>query len=246
MSVEEDKLVYGVLTNDLGLIWVPMSKSVNLTKQVFIEPFPPGEYELKTDTWLSESFDGVKVKELLKKGLRINLVETKEVPKLIRGRIKDPRGWINLQNIDEYDPELGFKFVNLRVMKSRHNEQNSSISNWEPTPRKVLIIGNSSYENWQSLDGCQENLDNLSDVFRTLGFTVVRARLDCTTEKMKKYLQQFFKEIVFNDDVAIYYTGHGMFHNDTTFLVPIDAPHPKKNNRKQHNEKLHKSSLDPA
>lgn len=41
---------------------------------------------------------------------------------------------------------------------------------------------------------------------------------------MTNYLADFCRRISFEDDVAFYYTGHGLYYKDTTFLVPIDAP----------------------
>jgi uncharacterized caspase-like protein len=90
--------------------------------------------------------------------------------------------------------------------------------------RVALVIGNSNYENIQSLANPENDAQLMADTLTEAGFEV-RKLIDADYREMKKELLEFGR-ILRNSDVEaglIYYAGHGVQVRGENYLIPINA-----------------------
>lgn len=90
--------------------------------------------------------------------------------------------------------------------------------------RVALVIGNSNYENIQSLDNPQNDARLMAETLKEAGFEV-RELIDGNYRQMKKELLEFGR-VLRNSDVEaglIYYAGHGVQVRGENYLIPVNA-----------------------
>lgn len=90
--------------------------------------------------------------------------------------------------------------------------------------RVALVIGNSNYENIQSLANPQNDARLMAETLAEAGFEV-RQLVDANYREMKKELLEFGR-ILRNSDVEaglIYYAGHGVQVRGENYLIPVNA-----------------------
>ena len=96
--------------------------------------------------------------------------------------------------------------------------------------RLAIIIGNSSYENFATLQNPHADAEGYAKAFRGLNYRVF-VFFDLDLEAMWKAFDEFASEIQPGDEVAIVFSGHGWSNNVENFLVPVDAPSDGTENR---------------
>lgn len=99
----------------------------------------------------------------------------------------------------------------------------------------ALIIGASNYRNgWPALASVSRELDELEALLRFKEFHVVRVD-DPDAGQLKSSVEQFANKYGFDrkNRLLIYFSGHGYSTEDEDkgFLVPVDAPDPKKDRK---------------
>ncbi len=90
--------------------------------------------------------------------------------------------------------------------------------------RVALVIGNSNYENIQSLSNPENDARLMAETLIEAGFEV-RQLIDADYRKMKKELLEFGR-VLRNSDVEaglIYYAGHGVQVRGENYLIPVNA-----------------------
>ena len=115
--------------------------------------------------------------------------------------------------------------------KTANNEEVSYIY----AESHALVIGVSEYTNgWSRLPGVKEDVKEVSSALTENGFAVTVVE-NPTLEEMEIAIEDFIFEMGANADnrLLIYYAGHGhtmrlAYGGDMGFLVPSDAPTPKK------------------
>lgn len=94
----------------------------------------------------------------------------------------------------------------------------------EPAPesRFALLIGNSSYATAGKLPNAVNDAQVVAEAFQAVGFTV-EVLLDLDLDGMDRALDLLEAKASETDVVALYYAGHGMQHDGTNYLLPVDA-----------------------
>jgi hypothetical protein len=100
----------------------------------------------------------------------------------------------------------------------------------------ALIIGASGYNNgWQKLNGVKEDVTAVSKVLTKHGFTVETA-IDPNSGNLLATINSFVNKYGFveNNRLLIYFAGHGYTETGGDgrkfgYIVPVDAPDPKRN-----------------
>ena len=91
------------------------------------------------------------------------------------------------------------------------------------------MIGINDYQNskrWKSLDGCENDVNNLNEVLKNQhGFTQsVKLTPKATRNGIISVLHDSFKnELDNNGRLIIYFAGHAETHNNTHYLIPSDC-----------------------
>jgi tetratricopeptide (TPR) repeat protein len=90
-------------------------------------------------------------------------------------------------------------------------------------PRRVaLVIGNSNYSNAGVLPNPVNDARAIAATLSRLGFAVTDY-YDVTREKMGRALKDFGDRAEGAEWAVVFFAGHGLEINGTTYLVPIDA-----------------------
>jgi uncharacterized caspase-like protein len=99
----------------------------------------------------------------------------------------------------------------------------------------ALIIGVSSYANWPKLPGVLQDITAVAALFQAQGFQVEQMR-DPTYDDLRRAFDNFINMHGQAEDhrLLIYFAGHGhtlkpKYGGDMGYIVPVDAPHPQRN-----------------
>ncbi|PWT85862.1 MAG: hypothetical protein C5B56_13360 [Proteobacteria bacterium] len=88
--------------------------------------------------------------------------------------------------------------------------------------RIALVIGNGRYENMAKLPNPPNDAADLAAVLKSLGFAVTLG-LDLKRGQMEDTLIAFTKAARNADTALVFYAGHGLQHQGTNYLAPVDA-----------------------
>jgi formylglycine-generating enzyme required for sulfatase activity len=89
--------------------------------------------------------------------------------------------------------------------------------------RVALVIGNSAYQRVPVLANPVRDADDMAEMFRNAGLTVITAKHDLSATDMRRALRDFADEVRDADVAIVYYAGHGMEIEGTNYLIPVDA-----------------------
>lgn len=100
--------------------------------------------------------------------------------------------------------------------------------------RFALVVGIEQYQNVPKLVGPAADADKLFTTFKALGFETTKI-IDSGTDRAKLLLNwyKFLSKLTDQDDVVIYYSGHGVEIEGTNYLVPIDVMDPTNSAEEQ-------------
>lgn len=91
-------------------------------------------------------------------------------------------------------------------------------------PRRVaLVIGNSKYEYSSPLANPSNDARAVAAALKRLGFTDVIEQYDLTRDKMGRSLRDFGDRAEGAEWAVVFFAGHGLEVNGTSYLIPIDA-----------------------
>ncbi len=100
----------------------------------------------------------------------------------------------------------------------------SDQSNDAPTQRRVaLVIGNQTYQREKPLRNPANDARAIAAVLRKLGFASVIEANDLSREAMSAAIAKFGRDSATADWAIVFYSGHGLQADRTTYLVPVDA-----------------------
>jgi uncharacterized caspase-like protein len=88
--------------------------------------------------------------------------------------------------------------------------------------RIALIFGMANYQNVTALKNTINDAGALAQVLEEIGFHV-DLRMDATKDEALAALEKFAFDAETSDIALIYYAGHGVSVQGTTFLIPVDA-----------------------
>ncbi len=90
----------------------------------------------------------------------------------------------------------------------------------------ALVIGNSSYAQWETLPSALRDAEAVGDMLREeFGFEVTPLR-DATKLEILRALDSYRERLQRRDHLLVFYAGHGMYDKDdasTTYWVPAEA-----------------------
>ncbi len=101
----------------------------------------------------------------------------------------------------------------------------------EPAPERMgegdfyaLLIGNSQYQHWRDLDTPHYDVQSLSETLTgKYNFIVKEIMVDSDHEKIFQALNNLRDEMGPNDNLLIYFSGHGVLHKGKGYWVPVDG-----------------------
>ena len=89
--------------------------------------------------------------------------------------------------------------------------------------RVALVIGNAGYVSEKPLRNPINDARAVAGALRRLGFSEVLEVQDASKERISAALRRFGEMASTADWAVVYYSGHGLQVDRTTYLVPIDA-----------------------
>ncbi len=89
--------------------------------------------------------------------------------------------------------------------------------------RVALVIGNSAYQQADSLPNPVSDARGIAAALKGLGFETVQEGYDLGRDAMLKSLKSFGEAAKGADWAVVYYAGHGMEVKGANYLIPIDA-----------------------
>jgi hypothetical protein len=92
--------------------------------------------------------------------------------------------------------------------------------------RRAFLIGISDYESLKKLDNPTWDIDAIKQKLQSVGFQVssISTRGQTTYKELLKSWTAFLKTVNKNDEVVVYYSGHGVDIRGANLLVPSDSP----------------------
>lgn len=87
--------------------------------------------------------------------------------------------------------------------------------------RLALVIGNDNYQFTEKLANAGHDADAMAQALQAAGFTVTRHR-DLTRDALFKAVDAFALSVAKDDEVAVFYSGHGVQIDAAPFLLPVD------------------------
>ena len=90
----------------------------------------------------------------------------------------------------------------------------------------ALVIGNGSYKE-KPLKCSKNDVEAVTNKLRQLNFKTI-SLVDLTLSQMAKAIDYFCSLLDHGMYAMLYYSGHGLELNKTTYLMPIDADEPVK------------------
>lgn len=88
--------------------------------------------------------------------------------------------------------------------------------------RVALVVGNSAYQNAQTIPNPVNDAQDLSRELRMLDFHVIEG-LDLDAKGMIQILREFEQRVKTAKAAVFYYAGHGIQVSGKNYLVPVDA-----------------------
>jgi uncharacterized caspase-like protein len=89
--------------------------------------------------------------------------------------------------------------------------------------RVALVIGNSSYQNFDALPNTRNDEKAIAKLFTDAKFDIVDARSDVTADAFRRALRDFASKSADADIAVVYFAGHGIEAGGTNYLLPVDA-----------------------
>lgn len=145
-------------------------------------------------------------------------------------------GWMYDNSIGvEEDKQLAYKWINLAASQGNKDAirwlSPGEISKAQPIPKLnygkylALIIGNDNYTELKPLKNAGNDADALASLLKSKYGFEVEILKDANREDTLKAMAQIRKKATKNDNVLIYYAGHGWLEESTDdgFWLPINS-----------------------
>ncbi len=94
--------------------------------------------------------------------------------------------------------------------------------------RLALVIGNDQYEQHKKLYKAGNDADAMAALLKRSGFTVVNESLrrDLSRAQMNQVFSQLVQKVRRDDEVVVFYSGHGLQYGDQSVITGKDFPKP--------------------
>jgi hypothetical protein len=88
--------------------------------------------------------------------------------------------------------------------------------------RKALVIGNDGYKFVSKLFNAKQDATSIAENLTKVGYNVT-LRLDQSEKEMKATIRSFKSQVDSGDEVAIFFSAHGVQLANTNYLIPVDV-----------------------
>ncbi len=94
--------------------------------------------------------------------------------------------------------------------------------------RLAIVIGNDQYEHHSKLRKAGNDADAMAELLKRSGFTVINEsrRRDLSRAQMNQVFSQLVQKVRREDEVVVFYSGHGLQYGDTSVITGKDFPKP--------------------
>lgn len=94
--------------------------------------------------------------------------------------------------------------------------------------RLAAVIGNDQYEHHSKLRKAGNDADAMAALLKRSGFTVVNESLrrDLSRAQMNQVFSQLVQKVRRDDEVVVFYSGHGLQYGDSSVITGKDFPKP--------------------
>jgi hypothetical protein len=94
--------------------------------------------------------------------------------------------------------------------------------------RLAVVIGNDQYEHHSKLRKAGNDADAMAALLKRSGFTVVNESLrrDLSRAQMNQVFSQLVQQVRRDDEVVVFYSGHGLQYGDSSVITGKDFPKP--------------------
>ena len=94
--------------------------------------------------------------------------------------------------------------------------------------KQAFVLGIADYENVNKLSSPKFDADRIKEQLVELGYNVTRVDDDMVDKlHLAEAWGEFVDNLDPNDDVVVYYSGHGVEVDGTNYMVPVDVPSPR-------------------
>ena len=118
--------------------------------------------------------------------------------------------------------DLEVKFSQTRGVASR-NESSVDLSGVEFGSYHALIIGNNNFDSLQNLKTAETDAITVENLLREKYGFKTKLLLDATRYDILSALNDMRETLTDEDNLLIYYAGHGEIANSTGYWLPVDA-----------------------
>lgn len=101
-----------------------------------------------------------------------------------------------------------------------------------PMKRLALVVGNTHYEWEANLTNAYRDAKDVSNKLHSLGFDVITL-YDASSSDMEDAVEYFYKQADKYQVSLLYYAGHGLQNDGSTYLVPCDVDTQPAKSKKQ-------------
>jgi len=134
---------------------------------------------------------------------------------------------LDVSNLNKFSVVVEDIYGNKQETEFTINREGAEIAANNPMGRTwAIIIENSSYVNFASLDGPIKDVSTIMRALANYQIHQVIHKKDMTKAEMEKYFNIELRDEVKKNQVKsllVWYAGHGKFINDVGYWIPVDA-----------------------
>jgi len=134
---------------------------------------------------------------------------------------------LDVSNLNKFSVVVEDIYGNKQETEFTINREGAEIAANNPMGRTwAIIIENSSYVNFASLDGPIKDVSTIMRALANYQIHQVIHKKDMTKAEMEKYFNIELRDAVKKNQVKsllVWYAGHGKFINDVGYWIPVDA-----------------------
>ncbi|TAL61088.1 MAG: caspase family protein, partial [Bacteroidetes bacterium] len=134
---------------------------------------------------------------------------------------------LDVSNLNKFTVVAEDIYGNKQMSEFKLNREGSEIAANNPMGRTwAVIIENSSYETFASLDGPVKDVSTIQRALANYQVHNIIHKKDMTKAEMEKFFNIELRDLVKKNQVKsilVWYAGHGKFINDIGYWIPVDA-----------------------
>src|SRR5664279_5965508 len=134
---------------------------------------------------------------------------------------------LDVSNLNKFTVVAEDIYGNKKETEFTINRGNAQIASNNPMGRTwAILIENSSYETFASLDGPTKDISTIQRALANYQIQNYIPKKDMTKAEMERFFNIELRDMVKKNQVKsllIWYAGHGKFINDVGYWIPVDA-----------------------